>query len=205
MRSHLGTRSARLVLAATATVVLTAGLTACDPNDAAAEGSTKPSASTTGGSDGSSQEPIDSDKAKTDSHGQSCGTNDLDYTVTKTALDGILLITAKAQSGITCYLDGRTPVVLFSSAEKTMAYPPELMKTAAEDSIKLSGSTAAYVALIPNTTRAETSLEFDQMDLTLHSEDSHTAHLKLPGSYTVDKAAVTNWYTSAEAATPDAN
>jgi len=137
--------------------------------------------------------------------GQSCGTNDLDFVVTPAEGGGYLLVTATAQPGITCHLDGGAPLVLFSSAEKTKPYPVELMGAVAPDSIKVSGSTSAYAVLIPNTTRSESAAEFEQADVTIGEEDSHTAHVTLPGTYSVEEAAVTNWYTTPESATPDAN
>jgi len=129
----------------------------------------------------------------------------LDFLVTPTGSGGYLLVTATAQPGITCHLDGGAPLVLFSSAEKTKPYPAELMGAAAPDSIEVSGSTSAYAVLIPNTTRAESAVEFEQADVTVAEADSHTAHVTLPGTYSVDEAAITNWYTTPESATPDAN
>ncbi|MEV7424711.1 MULTISPECIES: DUF4232 domain-containing protein [unclassified Streptomyces] len=211
MRSLLANRSTRVILAVTATAALATGLTACDDDDLAAGDSTNPPASTTGGSGssgssgGSSDKGTDADNAKEEGVGQTCGTNDLDFTIAKSEVTGYLLVTAKAQSGITCELAGSAPLVLFSSAEKTTAYPAELMKTPADDFIKLSGSTTAYATLIPNTTRAEGTPEFKQVDITVDAKDSHTAALDLPGSYAVDDAAVTSWYSSAAASTPDAN
>ncbi|UGQ09050.1 hypothetical protein LO772_18950 [Yinghuangia sp. ASG 101] len=239
MRSHRATRSARIVLAVTATVALAAGLTACGSDDdtAAADGSsaqglssttggsgvpaanaqedsattmsgsTNSTGETTGSSDnsgGSSQGSSASDQPES-GVGQSCGTNDLDFLVTPTDSGGYLLVTATAQPGITCSVDGGAPLVLFSSAEKTKPYPSELMGTPAPDSIKISGSTHAYAVIIPNTTRADSAPEFEQADITVSEDDSHTAHVTLPGTYSVDEAAVTSWYATPEAATPDAN
>ncbi|UGQ11908.1 DUF4232 domain-containing protein [Yinghuangia sp. ASG 101] len=137
--------------------------------------------------------------------GQSCGTNDLDFLVTPSDSGGYLLVTATAQPGITCYLDGGAPLVLFSSAEKTKPYPSELMASPAPDSVKVTGSTHAYAVLIPNTTRADSAVEFAQADITVAAADPHTAHVTLPGTFGVDEAAVTSWYTTAKAATPNAN
>ncbi|MFF5568285.1 DUF4232 domain-containing protein [Streptomyces sp. NPDC012623] len=208
MRSRLAARSTRVILAVAATTALAAGLTACDDDDLAAGGSTNPSTSATGGSgssDGSSDKGTGTGTGKEEGVGQTCGTNDLDFAITKSDAAGYLLVTAKAQSGITCQLAGSAPLVLFSSAEKTTPYPADLMKTPADEFIELSGSTVAYATLIPNTTRAEGGPAFKQVDLTVDAKDSHTAALDLPGSYEVDEAAVTSWYTTAAAATPDAN
>ncbi|RDG36823.1 DUF4232 domain-containing protein [Streptomyces corynorhini] len=212
MRSYLAARSTRVVLAVTATAALATGLTACDDDDLAAGGSSTPAASTTGGSGSSGGSGGSSDKGGTDGGStkedgveQSCGTNDLDFTVAKSDVTGYLLVSAKAKSGISCQLAGSAPLVLFSSAEKTTAYPAELMKKPADDFLKLSGSTTAYATLIPNTTRAEGTPEFKQVDITVDAKDSHTAALDLPGSYAVDDAAVTSWYSSAADSTPDAN
>lgn len=167
-------------------------------------GKTTGSADNSGGSGGSSQGSGAADQPDS-GVGQSCGTNDLDFLVSPTDSSGYLLVTATAQPGITCHLDGGAPLVLFSSAEKTKPYPVELMGTPAPDSIKVSGSTHAYAVIIPNTTRADSAVEFETADITVREDDSHTAHVTLPGTYSVDEAAVTIWYSSPEAATPDAN
>ncbi len=51
------------------------------------------------------------------------------------------LLTAKAKSGITCYLDVNTPSVSFGSAADGVASP---VGQGGEDPIKLSGSSVAY-------------------------------------------------------------
>lgn len=228
MFSRVATRSTRVILAVASTVALGAGLTACGDDLAAAGGAatpaastpaastpaastpeasasaaSTPAASTPGGSGGSSG--TGGDSGKKDGVGQSCGTNDLKFTIGKGDDSGYLYISAKAQSGITCYLKSSAPLVLFSSAEKTNAYPADLMTKPAPDSIELSGDTLAWAVLIPNTTRAEGAPEFSEVDLTLGAGDSNTVHVGLPGSYMVDASAVTSWYANDADATPDAN
>lgn len=191
-----------------ASAATTGGTTAStnSTNTTTSSGSTGSSGAATGGSGGSSQGQGSGTADEPQSGvGQSCGTNDLDFLVSPSDSGGYLLVTATAQPGITCHLDAGAPLVLFSSAEKTKPYPAELMQTAAPDSVKLSGSTHAYAVLIPNTTRADSAVEFEQADITVSATDPHTAHVTLPGTFTVDEAAVTSWYTTADAATPDAN
>ncbi|MEV5428232.1 DUF4232 domain-containing protein [Streptomyces sp. NPDC052701] len=96
MRSCFAARSARLLLAAVASVALTATVTAT----AGAE-----SRSTTA---------------------QACKTDDLTFEVSsKTQAGGYYLITAKAKPGITCYLKGVFPSASFGSSADTEVSPAE--------------------------------------------------------------------------------
>lgn len=145
MRSRLAARSARLVLAAAAVTALAATTTACGPEEladsgssaapsaAASEGSDKSSGDkpSTGGSDssdssdssGSSDKGESADDGKS-GYGQSCGANDLDFTVTsESQAGGYYRVTAKAKSGITCTLDVNTPSVSFGSDADGVASP----------------------------------------------------------------------------------
>ncbi|MEU0633545.1 DUF4232 domain-containing protein [Streptomyces sp. NPDC005989] len=223
MRSRLATRSARLVLAAAAVTALAATTTACNPDDIADAGSsTAPSAVASGGSDGSDSSSSDSpstggsssrgsnsgDSAvKTDSgdggkssYGQSCGTNDLDFTVTWEAKPvSYYLVTAKAKSGITCYLDVNTPSVSFGSDADGVASP---VGQGGEDPIKLSGSAVAYAGINPKTTDGEGGTEFGNVIIATTEDDPNPAELELPDMATVDKPIVTNWSTKRNETVP---
>ncbi|MCX4851649.1 hypothetical protein [Streptomyces sp. NBC_00893] len=224
MSSRLAARSARLVLAAVAVTALAATTTACDPEDVADAGSsTAPSAvssagsggsdsSSTGGSSsrgsnsggsnsGSSTVKTDSgDGGKSSGYGQSCGTNDLDFTVTWEAQPvSYYLVTAKAKSGITCYLDVNTPSVSFGSNADGVASP---VGQGGEDPIKLSGSAVAYTGINPKTTDGEGGTEFGNVIIATTEDDPNPAELELPDMATVDKPIVTNWSTKRNETVP---
>ncbi|MFJ5225399.1 hypothetical protein [Streptomyces sp. NPDC088400] len=219
MRSRLAARSARLVLAAAAVTALAATTTACGPEEngaaATATSSTTESTDTAGssttdgsdsstndsgsgsgnskssGSSGSSGTAAGTDDAKKDGYGQSCGTNDLDFTVTsKSQAGGYYLVTAKAKSGITCYLDENTPSVSFGSGADGVASP---VGQGGEDPIKLTGSTAAYAGISPKTTNTDFGKEFENVIIAVSEEDPNPAELKLPDTATVDKPITTGW------------
>ncbi|MCX5343341.1 hypothetical protein [Streptomyces atratus] len=228
MRSRLAARSARLVLAAVAVTALAATTTACDPDDVADAGSsTAPSAVASAGSGGSDSSSSDSPSTsgsstggsstggskssgstdKTDSgdggksgYGQSCGTNDLDFTVTsESQAGGYYLVTAKAKSGITCYLDINTPSVSFGSGADGVASP---VGQGGEDPIKLTGSTVAYTGINPKTTNSNAGKEFENVIIATTDDDPNPAELKLPDTANVDKPIVTNWATNRAEAVP---
>ncbi|TXL90556.1 DUF4232 domain-containing protein [Streptomyces sp. IB2014 016-6] len=212
MRSRLAARSARLVLAAVAVTALAATTTACGPEEladsgssaapsaAASEGSDKSSGdkSSTGGSDssdssGSSDKGESTDDGKS-GYGQSCGTNDLDFTVTsESQAGGYYRVTAKAKSGITCYLDVNTPSVSFGSDADGVASP---VGQGGEEPIKLTGSAVAYTGINPKTTDTDGGVEFENVIIATTEEDPNPAELKLPEPATVDKPIVTNWSTN---------
>jgi hypothetical protein len=220
MRSRLTARSARLVLAAAAVTALAATTTACDNDDAADAGSSvTPSAAasadgggsgssssdspTAGGSDssGSTDKTGSGDDSKTGSgdggksgYGQSCGTNDLDFTLTsQSQAGGYYLVTAKAKSGITCYLDVNTPSVSFGSGADGVASP---VGQGGEDPIKLTGSAVAYTGISPKTTKSNAGKEFENVIIATTDNDPNPAELKLPDTANVDKPIVTNWSTN---------
>ncbi|MFI6727162.1 hypothetical protein [Streptomyces atratus] len=228
MRSRLAARSARLVLAAAAVTALAATTTACNPDDVADAGSsTAPSAVASAGSGGSDSSSSDSPSTsgsstggsstggskssgstdKTDSgdggksgYGQSCGTNDLDFTVTsESQAGGYYLVTAKAKSGITCYLDINTPSVSFGSGADGVASP---VGQGGEDPIKLTGSTVAYTGINPKTTNSNAGKEFENVIIATTDDDPNPAELKLPDTANVDKPIVTNWATNRAEAVP---
>ncbi|MFF2728882.1 hypothetical protein ACFVS9_13395 [Streptomyces sp. NPDC058008] len=227
MRSRLAARSARLVLAAAAVTALAATTTACEADDAADAGSSAtPSAvasadggakdgssgespstgeSSTGGSSnagsgGSDDKATDGGKSGKDGYGQSCGTNDLTFTVTsETQAGGYYLVAAKAKSGITCYLDVNTPSVAFGSGADGVASP---VGQGGEDPIKLTGSAVAYTGINPKTTNSDAGKEFENVIIATSDEDPEPAELKLPDTASVDKPIVTNWSTKRSETVP---
>ncbi|MEU8095408.1 DUF4232 domain-containing protein [Streptomyces rubiginosohelvolus] len=212
MRSRLATRSARLVLAA-AVVTALAATTACGPEDPSETGAAAPSASTSSSASASaSTEGTESGessdgKGETEApagdksgYGQSCGTNDLDFTVTWEAQPiSHYLVTAKAQSGITCYLDVNTPSVSFGSGADGVASP---VGQGGEDPIKLSGSSVAYAGINVKTTEGEGGKQFENVIIATSEDDPNPAEVELPDAPTVDKPIVTNWSTKRDEVIP---
>ncbi|WP_179894505.1 DUF4232 domain-containing protein [Streptomyces sp. f150] len=206
MRSRLATRSTRLVLAA-AVVTALAATTACGPEDPSETGAAAPSDSTSS-SASTSAEGAEGDKGEAEApsgdkgdsaagdksgYGQSCGTNDLDFTVTWEAQPiSHYLVTAKAKSGITCYLDVNTPNVSFGSGADGVASP---VGQGGEDPIKLSGSSVAYAGINVKTTDGEGGKQFENVIIATSEDDPNPAEVELPDAPTVDKPIVTNWST----------
>ncbi|MFH9619072.1 hypothetical protein ACH4MM_35945 [Streptomyces pratensis] len=222
MRSRLAARSTRLVLAAAAVTALAATSTACGPDEvedvssssapsADSDGSgspssgESPSASRSGssgssGSEGSGDKAAGSSDGEKSGYGQSCGTNVLEFTVTsESQAGGYYLVTAKAKSGITCYLDVNTPSVSFGSGADGVASP---VGQGGADPIKLTGSAVAYTGISPKTTDSDGGKEFENVIIATTEDDADPAELKLPDPATVDKPIVTNWATSRAEAVP---
>ncbi|MEU6435207.1 hypothetical protein ABZ874_12840 [Streptomyces albidoflavus] len=214
MRTRLANRSAHLLLAAAAATALAATTTACGPEDngaaaPAASASTSTDASDgkesgTGGTDSGSEDSGSEAGAGADKGGdkgtgeggvgQSCGTNDLDLTLTpKSQAGGYYQVTAKAKSGITCYLDVNTPSVSFGSKPEGVASP---VGQGGEDPIKLSGSAVAYTGISPKTTKEDGGVEFENVIVSVTDEDPNPAELALPEPAVVEKPIVTNWSTN---------
>ncbi|MFD5198609.1 hypothetical protein ACFWM7_00260 [Streptomyces sp. NPDC058375] len=226
MRSRLATRSARLVLAA-AVVTALAATTACGPEDPAENGApAAPSASASSTGDGKSETPSGDNASASESasagssksggstsgdkgestggdksgYGQSCGTNDLDFTVTWEAQPiSHYLVTAKAKSGITCYLDVNTPSVSFGSGADGVASP---VGQGGEDPIKLSGSSVAYAGIDAKTTEGDGGKKFESVIIATSEDDPNPAQVELPDAPTVDKPIVTNWSTKRDEVIP---
>ncbi|MFE6912688.1 hypothetical protein [Streptomyces rubiginosohelvolus] len=218
MRSRLATRSARLALAA-AVVTALAATTACGPEDPSETGAAAPSSSNsspasasasaegTKSSEGGKGEAEAASGGKGDSasgdksgYGQSCGTNDLDFTVTWEAQPiSHYLVTAKAKPGITCYLDVNTPSVSFGSAAEGVASP---VGQGGEDPIKLSGASVAYAGINVKTTEGEGGKQFENVIIATTDDDPNPAEVELPDSPTVDKPIVTNWSTKRDEVIP---
>ncbi|MGW5389685.1 hypothetical protein [Streptomyces koyangensis] len=214
MRTRLATRSARLLLAAAAATALAATTTACGPEDngaaapaASASDSADASAGTdsgTGGTDSGAEDSGNDAGAGADKGGdkggekggvgQSCGTNDLDLTLTpKSQAGGYYQVTAKAKAGITCYLDVNTPSVSFGSNPEGVASP---VGQGGEDPIKLTGSAVAYTGISPKTTKGDAGVEFESVIVSVTDEDPNPAQLALPEPAVVEKPIVTNWSTN---------
>ncbi|WAL93195.1 hypothetical protein [Streptomyces sp. Je 1-369] len=223
MRSRRAARSARLVLAAAAVTALTATATACGPEDTAGSGTSTASSSGSAGGEGSANDSSSSGSdsnsvkgsGKADSgsdsgtegggdkksgYGQACGTNDVSFTLTsKSQAGGYYQVTAKAKSGITCYLDVNTPSVSFGSGTEGVASP---VGQGGEDPIKLTGSAVAYTGISPKTTDTDGGTEFESVIVALTEDDSNPAELKLPEPADVDKPIVTNWSTNSAETVP---
>ncbi|MEU1793402.1 hypothetical protein [Streptomyces californicus] len=217
MRTRLTTRSARLVLAAAVMTTL-AATTACGPEESSDNGAAAPSATASAAASGKSDAPADDTATESASasasgtkaagstgakggsstgdksgYGQSCGTNDLDFTVTWEAQPfSHYLLTAKAKSGITCYLDVNTPSVSFGSAADGVASP---VGQGGEDPIKLSGSSVAYAGINVKTTDGDGGKQFEHVIIATSEDDPNPASVELPDAPTVEKPVVTNWST----------
>ncbi|MFD6284762.1 hypothetical protein [Streptomyces sp. NPDC060205] len=224
MRSRLAARSTRLVLAAAAVTAL-AAITACQPEDSSDTGSSSaPSAASSGGggketsagdspsagtgtpagdsSSGGSGDKGDSGSGDKSGYGQSCGTNDLDFTVAWKSdpdVDGYYQVTARAKSGITCYLDVNTPSVAFGSGADGVASP---VGQGGEDPIKLTGSAVAYTGIDAKTTDGDVGKQFENVIIAVSNDDPDPAELELPDTATVDKPIVTNWSTRRDETVP---
>ncbi|MFH8469125.1 hypothetical protein [Streptomyces sp. NPDC017991] len=227
MRSRLATRSTRLVLAAAAVTAL-AATTGCESEDSTDTGSSAAPSSASSGAAGSatpsSDSPSTGDSTPADGsssggssdegdsgdsgdgdktgYGQSCGTNDLDLTVawkSDPEVDGYYLVTAKAKSGITCYLDVNTPSVSFGSGADGVASP---VGQGGEDPIKLTGSAVAYTGIDAKTTDGDAGTQFENVIIAVTEDDPDPAELELPDTATVDKPIVTNWSTQRDETVP---
>ncbi|MFJ9890413.1 hypothetical protein ACIQRW_31795 [Streptomyces sp. NPDC091287] len=210
---------------AAAAVTALAATTACGPEDPTENGAAAPTAasspadgakdeapsgdSATGGestaASGSQSSSGTGDQGEADTgdksgYGQSCGTNDLDFTVTWEAQPiSHYLLTAKAKSGITCYLDVNTPSVPFGSGAEGVASP---VGQGGEDPIKLSGSSVAYAGIKVKTTEGEGGKQFEHVIIATTEEDPDPAQVELPDTATVDKPIVTNWSTKRDETIP---
>ncbi|MFD4589204.1 hypothetical protein [Streptomyces rubiginosohelvolus] len=217
MRSRPATRSTRLVLAA-AVVTALAATTACGPEDPSETGAAAPSTSASaptsasasaeetessddkGEAEATAGDKGDSASGDKSGYGQSCGTNDLDFTVTWEAQPiSHYLVTAKAKSGITCYLDVNTPSVSFGSGADGVASP---VGQGGEDPIKLSGSSVAYAGINVKTTEGEGGKQFENVIIATSEDDPNPAEVELPDAPTVDKPIVTNWSTKRDEVIP---
>lgn len=132
-------------------------------------------------------------------YGQTCGANDLKWSAkSETQAGGYILISVRANPGITCILPSALPMVAFGS-DGTEAGPAE---QSVGDQVKLSGATTAYAGVNPKTTNTDDGKELTEI-ITAVSQDDHTDPVSLPtGKITVDKPIVTNWHLSPRSAVP---
>ncbi|MFJ3641240.1 hypothetical protein ACIPRD_15975 [Streptomyces sp. NPDC090108] len=150
------------------------------------------------GSGSASGSGADTGSGKREPVGQSCGANDISWSAkSETQAGGYILITAKAKSGITCYLPAALPTVAFGS-DGTEAGAAE---KAAPQQIKLSGSVAAYAGVNPKTTKDNGGKELDSIIVAVGDSDPNPVSLPV-GTITVDAPVVTNWHTSPANAVP---
>lgn len=170
MRSRFAAPSARLALAAVAALAVTATATATATADSRS------------------------------SAVRACVTKDLTYKVSlKTQAGGYFLVTAKAKSGVTCYLEGVFPSASFGSSADTEVSPAE---HAVSERVTLSGSTAAYAGINPKTTNNDHGRQFDFLHLSVAGDETNAVTLALPETATVDRPIATNWHTDPSDAVP---
>ncbi|MBA2807774.1 DUF4232 domain-containing protein [Streptomyces sp. KM273126] len=152
------------------------------------------------GSDATSKSGADGDDTAGDKsgYGQSCGTNDISWSVSsETQAGGYYLIKAKAKPGITCVMPAALPVVAFGS-DGTAAWPAE---QSAGQEITLRDGVTAYAGVNPKTTNEDGGKELDSLIVSVSDSDPNPVSLKV-GSFVVDKPIVTSWHTSAADAVP---
>ncbi|MER6014791.1 DUF4232 domain-containing protein [Streptomyces bluensis] len=130
--------------------------------------------------------------------GQTCGANDISWsTKSETQAGGYILISAKAKSGISCYLPAALPTVAFGS-DGTQAGPAE---QAVGEQVKLSGSTTAYAGVKTKTTNGDGGKELDSIIVGVGDDDPNPVSLPV-GTITVEDPIVTNWHTAPADAVP---
>ncbi|MFJ8827670.1 hypothetical protein ACIREE_38765 [Streptomyces sp. NPDC102467] len=165
-----------------------------------ASGGAQASNAKAGSNEGSTAEEAANGGGDKSGYGQSCGTNDVSFTLTsKSQAGGYYLVTVKAKSGITCYLDVNTPNVSFGSGADGVASP---VGQGGEDPIKLSGSTVAYTGISPKSTDSDGGTEFGSVIVALSEDDADPAELQLPEPAVVDQPIVTNWSTNSAETVP---
>ncbi|MFH9590607.1 DUF4232 domain-containing protein [Streptomyces luteogriseus] len=177
MRSRFAAPSARLALAAVAAVAVTATAAGTATATTAADSRSNTT--------------------------RACATKDLSFKVSlKTQAGGYYLVTAKAKSGVTCYLEGVYPSASFGSSADTEVAPAE---HAVSERVTLSGSTAAYAGVNPKTTNNDFGKEFDYLHLSVAGDEINAVTLALPETATVDRPVATNWHADPADAVPFAN
>ncbi|MFF4526373.1 DUF4232 domain-containing protein [Streptomyces bluensis] len=157
------------------------------------------------GSDASGQGTVDGAGSGADTGngerepvGQTCGANDISWsTRSETQAGGYILISAKAKSGISCYLPAALPTVAFGS-DGTQAGPAE---QSVGEQVKLSGSTTAYAGVKTKTTNGDGGKELDSIIVGVGDDDPNPVSLPV-GTITVEDPIVTNWHTAPADAVP---
>ncbi|MFE7275627.1 DUF4232 domain-containing protein [Streptomyces sp. NPDC057623] len=162
------------------------------------QGSDKDSGTTGKGTEDGAGSGADTGNGEKEPVEQVCGANDISWsTKSETQGGGYILITAKAKSGITCWLPAALPTVAFGS-DGTEAGPAE---QSVGEQIKLSGSTAAYAGVNPKSTNTDGGKELDSIIVAVGDDDQNPVSLPV-GTITVDKPIVTNWHTDPADAVP---
>ncbi|MEU0272591.1 DUF4232 domain-containing protein [Streptomyces sp. NPDC006307] len=163
-------------------------------------GASKPSGGGTAGSGSPAGSGTTGDDTAADKsgYGQSCGTNDISWSVSsQSQAGGYFLIKATAKPGITCVLPAALPVVAFGS-DGTAAKPAE---QSVGQEITLRKGVAAYAGVNPKTTKEDGGKELTSLIVSVSNDDPHPVSLNV-GSFVVDQPIVTNWHTSAADAVP---
>ncbi|NYI78514.1 DUF4232 domain-containing protein [Nocardioides panzhihuensis] len=195
MPTSIRRRLAPLLLA-TATIVLAASACSSEPaDDGGEQSSPSPSAEPT-------DEPTTDATDATDAaeSGGVCATGDLSFTVTeKSQAGGYYLITASAEPGVTCTLEGRTVEAGFGSGVSGDVKPSE---QAEGEPITMTGSIKAYAGVNPHSGPQEGGVQFEEIIVSAHEGDMDPVSLKLPGTAEVDQPIGTNWHTDAAKAVP---
>ncbi|MCK1812818.1 DUF4232 domain-containing protein [Streptomyces sp. XM4011] len=185
-------RPARLVLAAAAAVVLTATLTACEDDATTPAAPAGPDGAEDGAADDAGEGDTDAPGSGHDGEPvtQSCGTTDLTFSVSEESeAGGYFVITAQAAEGISCTLEGTTPLAFFGSSEDSQV---SAIESPGAD-IELSGDAVAYAGINPKTTDGDGGIEFEQLFIAIAGEDGGDA-VEFPVSATVvDEAIASNW------------
>ncbi|WAU81954.1 hypothetical protein O1Q96_20470 [Streptomyces sp. Qhu-G9] len=162
------------------------------------QGTDKGSDATGNGTEDGAGSGVDTGNGERKPVEQGCGANDISWsTKSQSQAGGYVLITAKAKSGITCYLPAALPTVAFGS-DGTEAGPAE---QAVGEQIKLSGNTTAYAGVNPKTTNADGGKELDFIIVAVGNDDPNPVSLPVD-TITVDKPVVTNWHTAPADAVP---
>ncbi|MFE6522943.1 DUF4232 domain-containing protein [Streptomyces sp. NPDC057794] len=162
-------------------------------------GKTGPSKADGGGkAQDTSSSPAGSGAAGKSGYGQSCGTNDLQWSAKPmTQAGGYYQVSVKAKSGITCVLPAGLPVFAFGSGG-TQARPAEQV---AGEEITLTGDRTAYAGVTPKSTNSDTGTEYSTVIASVSEDDPNPLSLHV-GSVTVDKPLTTNWHTDPADAVP---
>ncbi|MFF2524218.1 DUF4232 domain-containing protein [Streptomyces liangshanensis] len=142
----------------------------------------------------------DVDGAKQDHFAKKCDNGDLNFTAaTFSEGSGYHLITAKAKPGVTCILQGPPQQVMFGSDPDTVAAD---IDQGTGESIKLKGSTAAYLAVQPRSTGLNEGKAFETLVISVSDDADEAGVLRFSGdeALPVSKPLVTPWQPTADAA-----
>ncbi|MGW5660086.1 DUF4232 domain-containing protein [Streptomyces sp. NPDC003758] len=178
----------------------TAGNTRGTSTSGSGSGASKSSGGTAAGSGSSGKSGTNSNSTGSDKsgYGQTCGTDDISWSVTsQTQAGGYFLIKGKARPGITCVMPAALPVVAFGS-DGTAAKPAE---QSVGQEITLRAGVTVYAGVNPKTTNQGGGKELNSLIVSVTTGDPNPVSLDVR-SFVVDKPIVTNWHTSAADAVP---